>query len=359
MLNKIIKLIGITLIGTGLFASMPFVGYAQYYSQTYPYATYYTGNYSPLYVTTATADNITSSSVVLSGQINGNNLYSTYNMTTWFQYGTSTNLELSTVQISSNSGYASFNATVAGLYPNTVYYYRAVAQNQQGVVYGNTNSFRTNYADVVNNGVYNYNNVYNTSPQALTAITQPATNVSSESVDLNSLILNSSQDSNTFSWFEYGTSLNLGNATTLVSTGGLPSVRQVNSMDGLMPGTTYYFRAVVQNPYTKTNGATLSFTTIGIRPSIITSTPTITSTDTITKTTPPASTPTTPAIKTATPTDTSGTNTPSNSPTSQLGASVAGIGSFLPNSLFSWMILLILILLLFVLGKHLHGQFKK
>jgi hypothetical protein len=355
MLNKIIKLIGITLVGAGLFASAPFISYAQYYSQTYPYATYYTGNYSPLYVTTTTADNITSSSVVLSGQINGNNLYSTYNLTTWFQYGTSTNLELSTVQISSNSGYASFNATVAGLYPNTVYYYRAVAQNQQGVVYGSTNSFRTDYASVINNGVYNYNNVYNTYPQALTAITQPATNVSSQSVDLNSLILSSSQDNNTFSWFEYGTNLSLGSATALVSTEGLPSVQHIDSMDGLTPGTTYYFRAVVQNPYTKTNGATLSFTTGGTRPSVIQSTPVITSTDTITKTIPPANTSPSKVVSPSTTTS----DTPPSSPTSQLGASAAGAGSFLPNSLFGWMVLLILILMLFVLSKHLHGQFKK
>jgi hypothetical protein len=41
-----------------------------------------------------------------------------------------------------------------------------------------------------------------------------------------------------------------------------------------------------------------------------------------------------------------------------LGASVFGLGAFLPTTLFGWMILVILVLILVLLGNHVYGRFS-
>ncbi|TSC77951.1 MAG: hypothetical protein G01um101424_85 [Parcubacteria group bacterium Gr01-1014_24] len=137
--------------GAVLFTYSPVLSYAQY-SQVNTYGNIYTyvDNYSQLYITTTNAINITSSSAILNGLVNGNNLYNTYNLSTWFEYGKNTNLGYSTPQKSSNSGYANYSSNIAGLDANTIYYFRAVAQSPQQVVYGSINAFRTNFQNIVN-----------------------------------------------------------------------------------------------------------------------------------------------------------------------------------------------------------------
>jgi disulfide bond formation protein DsbB len=327
--------------------------YAQIYSQTYPYGNIYTPAYTPIdynnpsYVLTASATNVTGSGATLNGQVSGNNIYGAYNMSAGFQYGTSTNLEFSIMSNNSNYGNANFSSSVSGLYPNAIYYFRAFAQTPQGLMYGNINSFQTTFANNIygypaNNTGYNYNNnAYSGTPAA---ITQPATSVSNGSAQLNSLVLNPSQDPNTTTWFDYGTDFNLGNATTIVSVGAIPSVRHVNSMTGLTSGTTYYFRAVEQNSYSKNNGAILSFTTGGIKPSVIIYTPpVINSTDTVSKTN-------TPVYNSA------ATIQPYTTATQpSLGANVFGSGSVLPVNIFGWLILIILVLILVLAIKRAFG----
>ncbi len=102
-----------------------------------------------LYVTTFNATNVTTTSATLNGLISntttgsyGNNYNSGYT-TAWFTYGTNTNFGYTTTQTSYNSGSSNYSAFVSNLSPNTTYYFRAVAQNSQGIVYGNTLSFTT------------------------------------------------------------------------------------------------------------------------------------------------------------------------------------------------------------------------
>ncbi|MFA5792059.1 MAG: hypothetical protein WC884_03415 [Candidatus Paceibacterota bacterium] len=104
-------------------------------------------------VTTNSATNITNSSATLNGWVNGNSIYTT----AWFEYGTNTSFGYSTSQNSYGSGSSSYNANIAGLITNTTYYFRAVAQSSQGLIYGSTLSFNTN-----NN--YIYPPIINTQP---------------------------------------------------------------------------------------------------------------------------------------------------------------------------------------------------
>ncbi|OGI65734.1 hypothetical protein A3H53_00750 [Candidatus Nomurabacteria bacterium RIFCSPLOWO2_02_FULL_40_10] len=313
MLNEIIKLIRIILLAVALFVFSPVPTHAQYYN--------YNGNvynYTPVNITTGNATNITGSSAILSGLVNGNNLYSTYNLETWFQYGRNTNFEYATAHINSNSGYANFNSTVSNLSPNTIYYFRAVVQNPQGVIYGSANSFRTNFPAVVN---AENSNVFSVAPAINT---NPATAVSSRSAKLNSLLMSIPDNSTT--WFEWGTSPNLDYITPAISLGSLSSAKHINTISGLAPKTTYYFRAVMQNGTSKMNGVTLSFTTNNATSSAVT----VKNTD-----------------------DSAVTNTSTIEPSAfSLVANVIGAGSFLPKNLFGWVILVILALILLIMTKH-------
>ncbi len=314
MLNKIIKLFQIILVGTTLFASSPLISNAQYYN-------YY--NYAPLNITTTNATNIADSSVVLNGLVNGTNLYNTYNVSTWFEYGTSTSFGYSTLHINSNSGYANFSANVGNLSPNTIYYFRAIGQNAQGVVYGSTNSFRTNFGFATN--VNGNNDVYPVTP---TIITNSATSVSSRSAKINSFIINDPNSPST-TWFEWGTTPNLNNTTPLVSLGSLSSANHINTITGLAPGTTYYFRAVLQNSSSRINGNTLSFITHNATPTSLSSTTEETTNSTTI------------------------TNTSVLEPAgSALGANIFGSGAFFPVSILGWLLLIILILVLILFVKH-------
>jgi hypothetical protein len=106
-------------------------------------------NNNQLYVNTNSATNLTASSATLNGYLNLNGNGSSF-ATTWFNYGTNTNFGYTTPQNSYNYGLSNYNATISGLTPNTTYYFRAVAQNSQGTVYGNTLSFTT-----INDYIYN------------------------------------------------------------------------------------------------------------------------------------------------------------------------------------------------------------
>ncbi len=319
---KFLKLGQIALMGAVFFALLvlctPSTTQAQYYNYD-PYGY----NYSNLLnVTTGSASFVTKSTATLNGFVNVSSA-STY-ISTWFEYGTQPSYGYSTVHVNS-TGYPNFSGTIGSLSPSTTYYFRAVVQNASGMVfYGNSNSFRTNADYPFDGGQYQYPN--NPIPQTLTAITRSATNVGSRNVNLNSLVVNT-PDVPSSTWFEWGTDLSLGNRTPVVSIGTVASVKHISTITKLKPSTVYYFRAVVENPYTRNNGNILSFTTRYAAPTTVLEQPepVVEPKDTIEETTITAD---------------------------DLKASAIGAGSFLPSSFFEWTILLILVLVLIMLSRY-------
>ncbi len=93
-------------------------------------------------VNTNPAGNISSSSMQLNGQIDGNYGTTTY----YFQYGTSASYgsQTSTSTLSNQNGWTSVYKTISSLSTNITYHYRLVATNEAGTTYGNDQTFVIN-----------------------------------------------------------------------------------------------------------------------------------------------------------------------------------------------------------------------
>ncbi|MBP6855543.1 MAG: hypothetical protein KBC26_01020 [Candidatus Pacebacteria bacterium] len=193
------------------------------------------------FASTAAATNISASLATLNGTINGNGCQTTY----WFEYGTSMSLGNNTPTQNGGTGSAQAYASVSNLAANTTYYFRVMAQNQQGSAQGSILSFTTG-----NGG----------GGSAPIVQTNSATNISQTGATLNGSV--NPNGANTNYWFEYGASMSLGNNTPMQSAGSGTSAQSVfASLTGLSANTTYYFRTVAQNQYGTTQGSILSFTT--------------------------------------------------------------------------------------------------
>lgn len=85
--------------------------------------------------------------------------------------------------------------------------------------------------------------VTNTQPQAITTV---ATITSNTSARLNGLAVPNFSGSST-AWFEWGTSGSLGSRTSAQTVSSATQSAYSDIVTGLVPGTMYYYRAVVQN----------------------------------------------------------------------------------------------------------------
>ncbi len=194
-------------------------------------------------VQTLPATSILQNSATLNGSVNPNNAPTQYR----FEYGTTQSLGNYTSWYNIGSGNNVLNAyaTIFNLSPNTIYYFRIVAQNQYGTSYGQILSFTT---DFINQG---------SAPQAYT---DSATGITYNSAVLNGRI--NPNNSQTSYYFEYGTNSSFGYTTGFQSAGSGNSLIFVSSyVSGLNPNTTYYYRLVAQNQYGTSYGGTYSFTT--------------------------------------------------------------------------------------------------
>ena len=207
----------------------------------------YSGQAPIVYTNSAT--NVVQNNATLNGSVNSNSS----NTTVWFEYGNSYSLGSTTGYQTVGSGNYSnnINAYLFGLSPNTVYYFRAVAQNSNGTSYGNILSFTTN------------NSVQNIQSGGLPSV---STSYAS-SISQNSAMLNGSVNSNNDSanaWFEWGRTLSLGNITYSQGINQNTGSFQISSnLSGLNSGTLYYFRAVARNSYGTAYGDIYNFRTQG------------------------------------------------------------------------------------------------
>lgn len=198
----------------------------------------------PPSVTTQGADQITPSTARLNMAVNPGGA----NTTVWFniEAGDSTpDNETEHIAIGGGSQSQSVNITSFALQCNTLYFYRARAQNVHGSVQGSVQSFTTGAC----------------SGGAPRADTDAATNVSLTSATLNAEV--NPNGLPTQAWFAWGLGTNFSQETPRISAGsgtGFSNFSQV--LTGLSCGTTYSFQNKVSNSAGQDSGVTLSFTTL-------------------------------------------------------------------------------------------------
>ncbi len=206
-------------------------------------------------VTTDSATSVGSTSAKLNGNVDPNG----DDVEVWFEYAqgnsSSCSFSSSTNHEDGDDDNSDFDIseTVSNLQSGTTYCFRAVAENSDGDIdYGNTKTFTTNG--------------YISTPLTVApqAITTTATAVTQTTARLNGLIMSGTSSGTTSGWFEWGTSASLGRITAMQSFGTVASVNLVDTITGLTPNTTYYFRVVGKNNGGTVPGDVLNFRTSSV-----------------------------------------------------------------------------------------------
>ena len=192
-------------------------------------------------VLTKSATAVTCKSATLNGKINPNGAATTYS----FEYGLNASYGSTTIETSAGSGTSavSINAHVDGLKSETTYHFRLVAENSEGIAYGEDSTFTTFSA-----------------PKAPSVTTGLAVPISSKAFILTGKV--NPNCSSTTAYFEYGTIEEYGNSTAHENLGdGNDSVSFQATIGGLLSQTIYHYRLVASNIEGMSTGMERTFTT--------------------------------------------------------------------------------------------------
>jgi hypothetical protein len=229
----------------------------------------------PPAVSTGETLSVAQTNAQVTGTVNPEGLASTYE----YQYGTSpTGYEQATATLEAGEGTSEVPApgSLTDLLPNTVYYYRLLATNQDGTTYGEPHTLTTQPP---------------TPPEASTG---PANAIGQNTATIEGTVTTNGLQTNY--GFEIGTEPgNYGPATGLGSLGGVTTQTVSLTLGALQPATTYHYRVVASSLDGTTYGTDQTFTTPGF-PTTLTAptTPPLIATPTITF---PTETPTTTSTK--------------------------------------------------------------
>jgi gliding motility-associated-like protein len=207
-------------------------------------------------VTTEPATDITTTTATLNGTVNARNFtttalsirYSTVKADV--DGGGGTSVVVAPTSVSGNVS-TTISGNVSGLTPSTTYYFIASATNAGGTANGATLSFTTA-----------------TPIPAPSVITLPATQIALTTATINgSVNANGSQTSQiTLKYSTIRSEVDAGNGLTPLV---IPSYISGNAttpisakLSGLLPNTTYFYRAAATTPGGFRTGVTLSFTTL-------------------------------------------------------------------------------------------------
>jgi hypothetical protein len=194
-------------------------------------------------VATAKASKVTRTSATLSGTVNGQGKASHY----FFQYGTTETLGSTTSPVAfSGSSEEKVSQALSELKAGTTYFFRLVAENENGANYGLVRELQTQ-----------------TAVEGLS--TGPVQNLQPASATLTGTLAPNGFDAHYY--FQWGTSTAYGKESPAppgTDAGeGAEAVAAQTDLEGLTPNTTYHYRLVASNSLGSTFGQDKAFTTSG------------------------------------------------------------------------------------------------
>ncbi|MCU1348672.1 MAG: hypothetical protein JWO56_1702, partial [Acidobacteria bacterium] len=195
---------------------------------------------TPPTVTTVGASGVGTTSLTFNASVNPNGRATS----AWFEYGPTATYGSTTITtpLGSGSSATPANIGVSGLSSGTLYHFRAVASNADGVATGDDAIVTTS-----------------ASPQP-SVITDAADGVTSSTATLHGQA--NPNGTATSGFFAYGTAPNPGTATGAQQIGsGNTLVPFTTTLTGLACGTTYYFHAIASSAQGAPNGLDRTFTT--------------------------------------------------------------------------------------------------
>ena len=214
----------------------------------------FTTQADPPLAVTEPAISLTATGATLAGVVNPNGRITSVR----FEYGLTTNFgnTIAAQDLPAGNSNVEIMVPVAGLSPNTTYYFRIVATNAGGNGYGDAVSFVT-------------------APPGGTPTTPPSvtTGGSSDIATTVATLLGivNSNGGMTNAWFEYGTTSGYGNTSSTLGAGYGGTPVNLSAITGvLQPGTLYHYRMVAENTLGRTYGIDATFTTLFLPPAVTT-----------------------------------------------------------------------------------------